>query len=96
MMLSIFREEPTASGPGPVSARRVTALACFFLFAPAAAVLAYMNIDKLAGAGIALEKWVIVLFLPCVLFVAAGLILYFFTTWADINSVISSARGKGA
>ncbi|GHV93674.1 hypothetical protein AGMMS50268_41770 [Spirochaetia bacterium] len=80
-MLSIFREETKSDGsPGPVSARRVTALACFFLFAPITAVLGFRFFNGWPS------------FIPCGLFIVAGLLLYFFTTWADIAAAAASFK----
>jgi hypothetical protein len=82
-MLTIFREDTTPDGsPGPVSARRVTALACFFIFAPLSAALGFIFFQGWQG------------FIPCGLFILAGLLLYFFTTWTDIAAAAAAIKGK--
>jgi hypothetical protein len=93
----MIREANNADGtPGPVSARRVSALWCFFIGAPGSALLAVLAVTRVAAAGTPIDKWAAALFIPCALFVAAGLLLYFFTTWADVKGLITAARGKEA
>lgn len=78
--MSIFREAPLHDGtPGPVSLRRV--LAAFF---------AVLGVILFFWALRDPEAWFV--FLPGGMCVAASLLLLFFTTWADVASVISAAR----
>jgi len=79
-MFTIFREGGKDS---PVSMRRV--LAFFFALASvylAAAALPYASVG-----------WYV--FLPAGLSVAAVLLLLFFTTWADVVSLVQAARKGG-
>jgi hypothetical protein len=82
--MSMFREAPGADGkPGPVSARRVVGVFCFFVAA------------FLAVFALVIKKetsWQE--FIPVGIFAASGLLLFFFTSWTDVSGVISAVRGK--
>jgi hypothetical protein len=77
-LLQIFQEQD-----GLYSGRRVAAFIFIFLFA----ALSGYSIYKEGAA-----QWQI--FIPAGLCVFACLLLFLFTTWADIKDVISAARLK--
>lgn len=93
-MLSFLREADKPDGsPGPLSMRRIAAAACI-LASIAAGILAIITIYRFVeqNPGATLDwKLFIPLFIPCVAFLVGALILLFFTTWADIRELVSSA-----
>lgn len=93
-MLSFLREANLPDGsPGPLSMRRIAAAACF-IAAIAAGVLSIAAILKFIGLNPNTSidwKAFIPLFIPCVAFLIGGLMLLFFTTWADIKEVVCAA-----
>ena len=93
-MLSFLREADKPDGkPGPLSMRRIAAMACF-ITAIATGVIAIFAIFRFIGINpnTTLDwKAFIPLFIPCIAFIVAGLLLLFFTTWADIKEVICAA-----
>jgi hypothetical protein len=81
-MLSFLREADKADGkPGPLSARRIAA----FIVILASFPLFYSALRFSANG------WFV--FLPGGMCLAAGIILFFFTTWTDIKEIISAASG---
>jgi hypothetical protein len=93
-MLSFLREADKPDGkPGPLSMRRIAAAACF-ISAIIAGILSIAAIIKFIGlnpnTGIDWKAF-IPLFIPCVAFLCGGLMLLFFTTWADIKDVVCAA-----
>jgi hypothetical protein len=81
-MLSFLREADKADGsPGPLSARRIAA----FILILAALPLFYFAL-KFSANG-----WFV--FLPGGMCLVAAIVLFFFTTWADIKEIISAAAG---
>jgi ABC-type polysaccharide/polyol phosphate export permease len=93
-MFSFLREAPGEDGkPGPLSMRRIAAAACI-LASIASGIMAIIVIFRFIGlnpnTGIDWKAF-IPLFIPCVAFLVGALILLFFTTWADIKELVSSA-----
>jgi hypothetical protein len=87
MKLSVFREAPTPSGPGPVSFRRVSAAVLM------AAALA------LFGAGLVVVQkitfpsaWVV--FIPGALCLGVGALMPILTTISDVQAIIHAVTGK--
>jgi len=78
----MFREADIDGQPGPVSMRRVLAFLSF---------LAAVGLFTLAIFFADSKQNVFIPGIACTLLVA---VLLFFTTWADIESVIKAAKGK--
>jgi uncharacterized integral membrane protein len=94
-MFSFLREAEKPDGaPGPLSARRISAMACF-LTAIATGIMAIVAIYRFIGLNPdSTMDWkaFIPLFIPCIAFVLAGLFLLFFTTWGEIAQVVNSVK----
>jgi hypothetical protein len=94
-MLSFLREaDKEDRTPGPLSARRISAVACF-ITAIVTGILAMISIVKFIGLNPATTidwKSFIPLFIPCIAFLLSGLMLLFFTTWGDIASVVKTIK----
>jgi hypothetical protein len=93
-MLSFLREAPGENGtPGPLSMRRISAAACF-LAAIVSGILAVTAILRFIGlnpnTGIDWKAF-IPLFIPCLAFLAGGILLLLFTTWTDLKELVCSA-----
>jgi hypothetical protein len=81
-MLSFLREADKSDGsPGPLSARRIAA---FIL------VLAALPLFCLA-VRFSANGWFV--FLPGGMCLVAAIVLFFFTTWADIKEIVTAATG---
>jgi hypothetical protein len=93
-MLSFLRESPGEDGkPGPLSMRRMAAVMCF-LASIVAGILAIVAIFRFIGLNPNTTidwKAFIPLFIPCIAFLVGGLLLLFFTTWADIKELVCTA-----
>jgi hypothetical protein len=93
-MFGFLRESDKADGtPGPLSMRRISAAACF-LAAIASGILAIAAILRFIGlnpdTGIDWKAF-IPLFIPCLAFLAGGILLLLFTTWTDLKELVCSA-----
>lgn len=95
-MLSFLRETPNADGsPGPLSMRRIAALATL-LTAIGTAIFALVIIFTfISGNPTTTIDWkaFIPLFIPCGAFLVGTILLLFFTTWEDIKSIVTAAVG---
>jgi hypothetical protein len=94
-MLSFLRESDNPNGtPGPLSARRISAVLCF-LTAIVTGILAIAAIMQFIGLNPTTTidwKSFIPLFIPCIAFLFSGLLLLFFTTWNDIAVVATTIK----
>jgi len=73
---------PFQEADGAVSMRRILAAICF----PIAGFL-YALAFQFSAAG-----WAV--FIPGTTFLLAGLVLLFFTTWADVAQIVKAAKGE--
>jgi hypothetical protein len=81
-VLSFLREADKSDGsPGPLSARRIAAFILILEVMP----LFYLAL-KFSANG-----WFV--FLPGGMCLVAAILLFFFTTWADVKEIISAAAG---
>jgi uncharacterized integral membrane protein len=94
-VLSFLRESDKPDGtPGPLSARRISAVLCF-LTAIVTAILAIVAIIQFIGLNPTTTidwKSFIPLFIPCIAFLFGGLLLLFFTTWNDITGIVNAVK----